>query len=86
MISIVKIFKSNQIFVFPEEKKIVCAICYGVNILIGQYAILLTFESREEVGIHIIRLLKFFLKLSDFIPHKSHYVIIHSSDIKSDPP
>ena len=54
----------------------------------SQYAILLTFESREEVGIHTIRLLKFFLKLSDFIPHKSHYVILHSStgtDIKSDP-
>ena len=49
----------------------------------SQYAILLTFESREEVG---IRLLKFFLKLSDSIPHKSHYVILHSStDIKSDP-
>ena len=66
----------------------VCAICYGVNILVSQYAILLTFESREEVGIHTIRLLKFFLKLSDFIPHKSHYVILHSStdtDIKSDP-
>ena len=61
---------------------------YGVNILVSQYAILLTFESREEVGIHTIRLLKFFLKLSDFIPHKSHYVILHSStdtDIKSDP-
>ena len=39
--------------------------------------------EREEVG---IRLLKFFLKLSDSIPHKSHYVILHSStDIKSDP-
>ena len=51
----------------------------------SQYAITLTFESREEVG---IRLLKFFLKLSDSIPHKSHYVILHSStdtDIKSDP-
>ena len=50
----------------------------------SQYAIPLTFESRV-VG---IRLSKFFLKLSDFIPHKSHYVILHSStdtDIKSDP-
>ena len=60
-----------------------CAICYGVNILVSQYAILLTFESREEVG---IRLLKFFLKLSDSIPQKSHYVILHfSTDIESDP-
>ena len=31
----------------------------------SQYVIPLTFESREEVG---IRLLKFFLKLSDSIP------------------